>query len=155
MLRGSTFEPGQYHLVIHICIFNSKGEMLIQQRQSFKKGWANLWDITVGGSALAGEDSPTAAMRELYEELGIQMDLRNIQPKISIHFEHGFDDIYILQKDIDPDTLQLQYEEVQDAKWAAREEILHLIEQKRFLPYFPNFINWLFDARNSDGFIKE
>ncbi|MDF2608169.1 MAG: hydrolase [Bacillales bacterium] len=28
--RGSKFEPGSYHLVVHICIFNSKGEMLIE-----------------------------------------------------------------------------------------------------------------------------
>lgn len=59
---------GTYHLVVHVCVFNQKGEMLIQQRQPFKQGWPNLWDVTMGGSALAGETSQQAAMRELKEE---------------------------------------------------------------------------------------
>ena len=52
--RGKPVPPGRYHLVVHVVIFNSKGEMLIQQRQPFKEGWPNLWDITVGGSPLPG-----------------------------------------------------------------------------------------------------
>ena len=32
MERGSEFAKGDFHLVIHVCIFNSKNEMLIQQR---------------------------------------------------------------------------------------------------------------------------
>ena len=32
MVRGETFAEGDYHLVVHVCIFNSKGEMLIQKR---------------------------------------------------------------------------------------------------------------------------
>ena len=67
--RGSPLSDGEYHLVVHICIFNSAGEMLIQQRQSFKEGWPNLWDVTAGGSVLSGESSNQAASRELFEEL--------------------------------------------------------------------------------------
>ena len=54
MIRGTQTPPGCYRLVVHVCIFNSKGEMLIQQRQSFKDGWPNMWDITVGGSVISG-----------------------------------------------------------------------------------------------------
>jgi len=43
--RGDEMASDEFHLVVHVCIFNSKGEMLIQQRQPFKKGWSNLWDI--------------------------------------------------------------------------------------------------------------
>lgn len=55
MVRGESFAKGNYHLVVHVCVFNSKGEMLIQQRQPFKEGWPNMWDITVGGSATKGD----------------------------------------------------------------------------------------------------
>ena len=42
MDRGVKIKPGDYHLVVHVCIFNAKGEMLIQQRQPFKDDWKNL-----------------------------------------------------------------------------------------------------------------
>ena len=64
MVRGEKCPEGLYHPVVHIVIFHPDGRMLIQQRQPFKEGWPNRWDVSVGGSAQAGEDSPTAAMRE-------------------------------------------------------------------------------------------
>lgn len=73
--RGDPMKAGEYHLVVHVCIFNSRNQLLIQQRQPFKKGWPNMWDISVGDSALKGESSSQAAERELYEELGIRMEL--------------------------------------------------------------------------------
>lgn len=67
MVRGNQFKENTYHLVVHVCIFNLEGKMLIQQRQPFKDGWPNMWDITVGGSAVSGDTSQLAADREVYE----------------------------------------------------------------------------------------
>ena len=67
MVRVSKFKENTYHLVVHVCIFNLEGKMLIQQRQPFKDGWPNMWDITVGGSAVSGDTSQLAAEREVYE----------------------------------------------------------------------------------------
>ena len=64
MVRGSEHPEGYYRLVVHVCIFNSRGQMLIQQRQPFKDGWPNMWDVSVGGSVVAGESSREAAERE-------------------------------------------------------------------------------------------
>lgn len=55
--RGDRMKDGDYHLVVHVCIFNSKNQLLIQQRQPFKKSWSNMWDLSVGGSAVAGDSS--------------------------------------------------------------------------------------------------
>ena len=70
MIRGQQYKDDSYHLVVHVCIFNGEGKMLIQQRQPFKEGWPDLWDITVGGSAVSGESSEKAAEREVLEEIG-------------------------------------------------------------------------------------
>ena len=67
MVRGEPTPEGFYRLVVHVCIFDAQGRMLIQQRQPFKRGWSNLWDITVGGSAIAGDSSRSAAERETRE----------------------------------------------------------------------------------------
>jgi isopentenyldiphosphate isomerase len=151
MVRGSEYKDGARHLVVHICIFNSKGEMLIQHRQPFKSGWSNLWDITVGGSAVSGDNSRTAMERELREELGIELDMQSTHPHLTINNDHVFDDYYLVEKDIDIKNLKLQYEEVQDAKWATKEEIINMIENGDFIPYYPNFINLLFDMRKHFG----
>ncbi len=45
MERGNKIPENCYRLVTHLCIFNSAGEMLIQHRQSFKRGWSNMWDL--------------------------------------------------------------------------------------------------------------
>lgn len=151
MIRGEQQPDGYYRLVIHVCIFNSKGEMLIQQRQSFKKGWSNMWDITVGGSVIAGETSSEAAEREVLEELGYNISLENIPPAITIHFEGGYDDTYLLEQDIDINSLKLQYEEVQAVKWATMEEIMQMIDEGTFIPYHKAKIELLFFLRNHKG----
>ena len=72
MVRGDKVPEGLYRLVVHVCIFDPEGRMLIQQRQPFKKGWSNMWDITVGGCAVAGDTSQDADLSSLhlqYEEV--------------------------------------------------------------------------------------
>ena len=149
--RGKPVPPGRYHLVVHVVIFNSKGEMLIQQRQPFKEGWPNLWDITVGGSAVAGDDSRSAAEREVMEELGLPIDLSGEMPKIILPFDQGFDDIYIITMDVDLSALHLQESEVQAVRWAGMEDIFALMEAGQFLPYHRSLIELLFAMKDSRG----
>lgn len=149
MVRGSKFKENTYHLVVHVCIFNLEGQMLIQQRQPFKDGWPNMWDITVGGSAVSGDTSQLAAEREVYEEIGYKLSLDGIRPSLTINFDKGFDDIYLIQKDVDISKLKLQYEEVQSVKWASKEEILSMIDEEIFIPYHKSLIDLLFFMRTS------
>lgn len=145
--RGEKRAGNQYHLVVHACIFNSKGEMLIQQRQPFKKGWSNLWDVTVGGSAIAGENSEQAIEREVLEEIGYPLKLNGRRSSISVNFDFGFDDFYIINEDVDTSKLILQEEEVQAVKWATENEILEMIHDGKFIPYYESLVHVLFDMR--------
>jgi len=151
MLRGSQFEPDTYHMVVHVCIFRSDGKMLIQQRQPFKEGWPNLWDITVGGSAVKGDTSQSAAEREVWEEIGHPLNLKASRPSLTINFDHGFDDIYLIEEDLDINSLKVPSEEVQQVKWATKDEILSMIDREEFIPYHASFIGLLFDMRRNMG----
>jgi len=135
MIRGSEVKEGEFHLVIHVCIFNFKDQMLVQKRQPWKESWPDMWDITVGGSAIAGETSAQAAERETLEEIGCKIDLSNETPCFSVKYSVGFDDYYVVEREIDSCNLTLQYEEVQAVKWADEEEILQLIKEERLIPY--------------------
>ena len=95
--RGTELKDGDYHLVVHVCLFNEQGQMLIQQRQPFKEGWPNMWDLSVGGSATTGDTSQTAAERELFEELGLSLSFEGRRPQLTVPFEVGFDDYYLIE----------------------------------------------------------
>lgn len=151
MVRGTQPPEGRYRLVVHICIFNSNGEMLIQQRQPFKPSWPNMWDITLGGAVTAGETSQQGAHRELMEELGLDVDFSHAAPTVSTTFRNGYDDLYILHRDVDISQLHLQEEEVQAAKWTDKNEILSMIADGRFIPYSAAFIEYLFFRSTHHG----
>lgn len=148
MARGEPTPEGFYRLVVHVCIFNEQGQMLIQQRQPFKSGWSNLWDISVGGSAVAGDSSRSAAERETWEELGLSIDLSEERPTLTIYWENGFDDYYVVNQTPNLDSLKLQYEEVQRVRWADKDEILGMIDDGSFIPYEKSMIELLFFRRN-------
>lgn len=153
--RGTPLGENENRVVVHLCIFNSEGKMLIQQRQSFKKTWANMWDISVGGCSQAGESSRESVHRELLEELGIDYDFSNVRPHLTNNFEHGYDDFYIIHQDLNIEDLKFQYEEVQAAKWATKEEILELLHNKQFIPYFEPSINLLFELKDKRGLLQK
>ncbi len=151
MVRGEPQPPGTYRFVIHVCIFNERGEMLLQQRQPFKKSWSNLWDVTVGGSAVAGERSQDAAHRELLEELGLDVSFEGLRPALTVSFDGGFDDWYLIRRDVDVSECALQYEEVQAVRWAGLSEALAMLEDGRFIPYHKGFLECLFFLRGQNS----
>ena len=146
--RGGLGE-GEYHLSVHICIFDREGRMLIQKRADCKRDWPSLWDISAAGAVVVGENTREGAERELSEELGIHRDFGKIRPHLTLNYADGFGDIFILNEDrLDLSTLTLQESEVSEVKYATREEIFSLIDGGEFIPYFKSFIGAIFDIRH-------
>lgn len=134
--REECHEKGLWHRSVYAFIFNEKGEVLLQKRSSNKKLWPNLWDITAGGHVLSGEFGMQALIREVKEELGLDIKedeikylvgstSSNIKGKIK---NNHFNECYIVTKNIDISQLKLQEEEVSDVKWFTKQEILERIE---------------------------
>lgn len=149
MARGAAFAPGARHLVVDVCLFNRKGEMLIQHRHPSKEVWPDVWDLSAGGSAVAGDDSRTAAEREVFEELGLRLDLSEVWPALTVNSEHAFHDYYLLEREVDIGKLALQPEEVTQVRWASQGEILRMIDSGEFRPFHRGFIAALFDMRGT------
>ena len=83
-LRGRcNLRSGEYHLVVHIWVVSSNGRFLIQRRAESKKLMPGEWAAT-GGAAIAGEDSYTAANRELFEELGISSNRHTLKKLVRL-----------------------------------------------------------------------
>ena len=153
IVRGEKCPQNLCRMTVHICIFNKKGQMLIQQRSHAKASAPNLWDITLGGGVQSGETSRTAAHRELIEELNIDHDFSNIRPHLTINFENGFDDFFLIEKQVKLKDVKFSDHEVQKVKWATKDEILKMIEEGKFVSYIPSFVASLFDLRKQYGVI--
>ena len=59
------------HPVVHLHVFNSKGELYLQKRPDWKDIQPGMWDTSVGGHIDLGENVEAALKRESREELGI------------------------------------------------------------------------------------
>ena len=142
---GERIPEGRYHIVVHAAVFNDRREMLIQQRQPWKDVFPGLWDISVGGSAVAGEDAPLACYRELKEEVGLALDeIRNGRAVFTVNFRDGFDDYFTARWNGDPASLVLQESEVRAVRFASREEIAQMTREGTFIPYHPGLMDLLF-----------
>jgi len=64
--------PSMLHKVVHILVFNRKGELLLQKRSLNKDVAPGRWDTSVGGHVGIGEELLTSSRREMHEELGIK-----------------------------------------------------------------------------------
>ena len=152
-VRGSAQPKGFFRLVVHVCIFNSKHELLIQRR-TYNKKMPGLWDVTCGGAVSTTEASNIAAGRELFEELGINMDFSYKRPSVTANFPLGFDDFYVINEDVDIDSLILQEEEVSDARWENLDGVIDLIQAGQFVRYKESFIRYLFDLSYDNRYVE-
>jgi isopentenyldiphosphate isomerase/N-acetylglutamate synthase-like GNAT family acetyltransferase len=144
---------GDYHIVVHVWIMNDKGEFLIQKRQPWKKGWSDMWDCSAAGSAVLGDSSEQAAVREVKEELGIDLDIDQGERLFTVKYSSGFDDIWLVRQNVELHQLKLQEEEVADAKWASEEEIREMHKTGELIPF--HYLDLLFDMVRSNITLKK
>ncbi|MDO4490005.1 MAG: NUDIX domain-containing protein [Lachnospiraceae bacterium] len=144
-VRGTGAVPGEYTGAVVVCVINSRGEMLIQQRVQEKQSWGGLWDVSCGGAICQGETPQIAAMREIKEELGLEIHLDQVRPSIVTLFSNGFSYTFVVKQEPALESLVLQREEVQDVRYATAEEIKDLIEKEEFVPYRTSWIDYVFD----------
>ena len=115
----------------------------MQYRCAEKKLYPNTWDCSFAGHIGTGESSTQAVLREGKEELGIDVNLENLEyvltnrekTKYERIQSNEFVDIYILKQDIDVNEMKFQKEEVSDAKYVSLDEFFKLVESKKVLPH--------------------
>jgi isopentenyldiphosphate isomerase len=145
IVRGEQLQQGDYHLVVHIWIVNDKSELLIQKRAEHLKLLPGLW-ATTGGSAVRGEDSLTAAVREAKEELGVEVDTSKMTKISTIIRKDNIADVYLVRQNVSIDDVVIQQEEVSEVKWVEKEEIEEMVRNGVFHNYGEEYFNNLFQA---------
>jgi isopentenyldiphosphate isomerase/intracellular septation protein A len=127
--------PELLHPVVHVHIFNSRGDIFLQKRAANKDIQPGKWDTAIGGHISSGETVERALRREAEEELGIS--LGQFQPlfrylhrsEIESELVHGF----LLQEE---GPFFPNRQEISEARFWTVAEIKDSIGKKIFTPNF-------------------
>ena len=71
--RSEVHARGLLHRSVHVLVFNARGEVFLQKRSMQKDRQPGVWDSSCSGHLDAGEDYDACAVRELREEIGLQL----------------------------------------------------------------------------------
>lgn len=124
--RG-TIEPEDIYRVSALWLTNSKGDILLAQRQLGKRHHPGMWGPAVAGTVDEGESYDENIIKEAEEEIG----LKDIKPQKSIRQrvtlatgDHNhFTQWYTLVVDKAAEDFTIQEEEVEQVKWFTRAEL--------------------------------
>ena len=126
MPKMEAHEKAVLHRAFSVFIFNSRNELMLQQRASHKYHSPDLWTNTCCSHQRHGESNIEAGKRRLFEEMGFVTEL---EEKTSFIYkapfdngltEHELDHIMVGYYD---DAPSLNQEEVKDWKWMSLEDV--------------------------------
>lgn len=141
MGKMAAHREGKLHRAISVFIFNSEGRWLLQKRSQGKYHSAGLWTNACCSHPRAGEDTSTAAVRRLEEEMGLSCDLKFLfsftyRAEVGDELiEHELDHVFVGTTDAVPNV---NPHEASDWSFFTTEEVaLHLKETpERFTKWF-------------------
>lgn len=124
-------QKGLLHRAFSVFIFNSKNQLLLQQRALEKYHSGGLWTNTCCSHPLVGETTEHAIQRKLMQEMGMKCKsdfafqfIYKVQFDNSL-FEHELDHVYIGYSDEEPIP---NPDEVMNWKYASISEIENLLK---------------------------
>ena len=163
-LKSVAHQYGYFHATVHIWLYTKDEKILLQKRSPTKKVFPNLWDISVAGHIGAGEAVEEAALREVYEEINLELSQNDLikigTRKHQVSHPNGIQDnefhhVFISELKVAPQELIIQKEEVADLQLfdldiLRKTKNLENILLPRFHEYYCN----VYDKIYSVGFSK-
>ena len=161
-LKSDAHRLGLFHATVHLWLFTKDEKILLQKRAATKKVFPNLWDISVAGHIAAGEEILNAAIREVQEEIQLQLNKEDLIKigirKHQIKHDNGIQDnefhhVFIAELKEDINNLKVQKEEVADLQLFD----LNILRKTKnleniLLPRFHDYYCKVYNAIYSVGF---
>ncbi len=128
--------PSLAHRAVHILVMNSRGDIFLQKRSKTKRVQPGKWDTSVGGHLACGESYEEAALREIEEEVGIEL-------RDASRLRHLHD--YVWRSDTETEHVRtfmlehdgpfaLQREEIEDGRFWPEAEVRRTVGTGRLTP---------------------
>ncbi len=160
--REEAHRKGYYHRAIIVCIINAENKILIQKRAKTKKKRPGMWDISVAGHVSSGQDSLSASMREVGEEVKVtfrwDIAAKDFRYMFSYRckevFEDGmienqYYDVFVYREPnlLDAKNVKIQKEEVEEVALVTPAELDEMSkDEENFVqrPIYDELINYLY-----------
>lgn len=137
------------HRAVSIFVLKPDGRMLLQLRSDSKDQYPGCYTSSASGHVDSGEDYKTAAVRELSEELSLDLPIEYLakfpaEPDTAFEFSV----LYQLVTDIEP---VLDPDEIAGAEFLPLEVIAAMIEASpdKFTPPFRVMFRWFCENRST------
>ncbi len=135
--KDTIHQKGLWHREVCVLIQNEKGEFLIQKRAATKKQAPNKWGMTAG-HVDAGESFDDAMVREIKEELGIDVLIEELRPLIICKekFENikttnnNYTKYYFYQTNLKIEDYTICLEELSELKYITLEEMEEAVKNR-------------------------
>jgi len=131
------------HPVVHMHLFNNKGELFLQKRAMTKDLLPGYWDTSVGGHMSPGETPDEALKRETMEQIGIKEFTCNLVKKYIWESPQEKELVYSFMGTSENQPV-INKDEIDDGRFWSMEEIRKNLDKNVFTPNFEHEIRMLF-----------
>lgn len=140
--RSEVHEKELWHGGVHIWIVNDLNEVLMQKRSDDVEIYPGILDISCAGHIAAGESPLQGAIRELREELSLEVDIEDLEyikiiknwHQIADKYMHNtIDYMFIIKKDIPIHKMIIQREELAEIKYVPIKELHDMFNRKELI----------------------
>ena len=157
-------KDGNYHRAISVCFINDNNEVLLQKRSHNKKVYPGLWSMFLKGHVQAGEEIINACIREIKEELGIDVIPSELNYLYGIYDEKItndykeklFFDTFLIKKEVNLDNF-MPNDEVMALAYIDINDLSNFVN-KNDIRLVPNYLDYekIFDyLKGEKRLIKE
>lgn len=139
-LRSEVHRDGDWHRSVHIWVLNNNGDVLLQRRCATKDSHPNMLDISSAGHLTAGDDSLQGAIREIKEELNLDVEARDLMfiktlkkhsKYTSTFINNEFADVYVLMTDKTINDMKYQKEEISEIIFVPYKKFKQMVINKQ------------------------
>jgi isopentenyl-diphosphate delta-isomerase type 1 len=128
--RSEVHRLGLMHRATHVLVFNKRGKVYLQKRSMKKDRQPGLWDSSASGHVDSGEDYDACAVRELHEEIGLQVSqvprrLFKLAASPETDQEHVW--VYLCEAD---GPFRLHPDEIERGDWFEPEQVTRWMKER-------------------------
>lgn len=158
-LKDEAHQNGWFHPTVHVWFYTSTPALLLQKRSLSKQTFPGFWDVSVAGHVSYGESILEAALREVKEEIGLDIQPENLQlldiRKNTNRFKNGiidceFQHVFLVKLETTISQLHIQESEVDAVQLFSFEELQNCMTQKaplyNIVPADMSYYQFVMDA---------